>query len=51
MSQWDIGGVLFATLRGGGAQLQVLLIQAGAGEAGGLAGWRRLVGLGDIVRP
>lgn len=49
MSQRDIGGVLFATLRDGGAELQVLLAQAGAGEGDGLAGWRRLVDLGDIV--
>jgi lysyl-tRNA synthetase class 2 len=49
VSQRDIGGILFATLDDGGAELQVLLTQAGAGEAGGLAGWRQLVDLGDIV--
>jgi lysyl-tRNA synthetase, class II len=52
VSQRDIGGILFATLReGDGAELQVLLTQigAGAGEVDGLAGWRQLVDLGDIV--
>jgi lysyl-tRNA synthetase class 2 len=49
VSQRDIGGVFFATLRDDGAELQVLLTQAGAGEVDGLAGWRQLVDLGDIV--
>src|SRR5580693_9306741 len=49
MSQRDIGGILFATLRAGdGAELQVMLTSA---RSGGdlMAGWRQVIDIGDIV--
>lgn len=49
ISQRDMGGILFATLReGGGSEVQMLLTQDQAGEQA-IDDWRERVDIGDIV--